>query len=157
MTALVVGLGTALVAALMFLAIALAAAAPRGMAVAEMLRVYPNLLRLLVSLSKDKQVARPVRWRLVIAVAYNAQPFNLIPDFIPVIGLADNAIITAWAVRSAVRKSGPEVVVNNWRGSDASFAVLCRLCRLPIDQRPRCDAEVEQTPEVSGSSLGRRT
>lgn len=128
---LLIGLATALAAAFVALIVAAVAAAPAGMPTADLLRVYPELVRLLVSLSKDKSVACPVRWRLLVALAYNVQPINLIPDFIPVIGLADNVVITAWAVRSALRRSGAEVVLSHWRGSPASFTLLCRLCRLP--------------------------
>lgn len=132
MTALLIGLAITLAAAFVALIMAAVAAAPTGMPTADLLRVYPDLVRLLVSLSKDKRVARPVRWRLLVALAYNVQPINLIPDFIPVVGLADNVVITAWAVRSALRRSGAEVVLCHWRGSLASFTVLCRLCHLHL-------------------------
>ena len=130
MTALLIGLATALAAAFVALIAAAVAAAPAGMPAADLLRVYPDLFRLLVSLSKDKRVARSVRWRLLVALAYNVQPINLIPDFIPVVGLADNVVITAWAIRSALRRSGAGVVLCHWRGSPASFTLLCRLCHL---------------------------
>lgn len=135
-TALLVGLATALAAAFIILLVAAAVAAPRDMPATEVLRVYPDVLRLLIRLSRDPRVSRPVRWRLLIAVAYNVQPINLIPDFIPVVGMLDNVVVTAWAVRSAVRRSGPEVVFSLWRGSPAGFALLCRLCRLSADPRP---------------------
>ena len=111
---------------------AAALARPRGLSPADLLRVYPDLVRLLVSLSRDRRVGRAVRWRLLVALVYNAQPFNLIPDFIPVIGFADNVVVTAWAVRSAIRRAGPAVVLSNWSGSRAGFALVCRLCRLKI-------------------------
>jgi len=135
-TTLLVGLATALVAAFVILLVAAAVAAPRDMPATEVLRVYPDVLRLLIRLSRDPRVSRPVRWRLLIAVAYNVQPINLIPDFIPVVGMLDNVVVTAWAVRSAVRRSGPEVVFSLWRGSPAGFALLCRLCRISAQPHP---------------------
>lgn len=133
---MLVSLATAVGAAIAVLLVAAVVAAPRDMPAADLLRVYPDLVRLLVSLSKDKRVARPVRWRLLVALAYNAQPFNLIPDFIPVIGLVDNVVITAWAIRGAIRTSGGDIVLSHWRGSPASFSLLCRLCRLKTTTRP---------------------
>lgn len=130
MTALLVGFGTALIVAMAALSLAALIAAPRDMPRADLLRLYPDLVCLLVGLARDKRVAWPVRWRLLAALAYNAQPINLIPDFIPVVGLADNVVITAWAVRSAIRKSGTEIVLCHWRGSSPSLALLCRLCRI---------------------------
>lgn len=145
MIALLLATATALVAALAALVVAAVVAAPRGMGAAEMLRVYPELIRLLVNLSKDRRVERPVRWRLLLALIYNVQPINLIPNFIPVIGLADNVAITAWAIRSAVRRSGPQVVADNWRGSEASLALLYRLCRLKATPEISCDDEPERS------------
>jgi uncharacterized membrane protein YkvA (DUF1232 family) len=134
---LAVGLLTSLVAAAAALLIAAAVARPRGLSPGELLRVYPDSVRLLASLSKDRRVGRAVRWRLLVALVYNIQPINIIPDFVPVIGLADNVVVTAWAVRSAIRKSGPAVVLSNWSGSRAGFTLLCRLCRLNVaDEKP---------------------
>jgi len=62
---------------------------------------------------------------------------NVIPGFVPVIGLADNVMVTAWALRSAIRKSGPDVVSSNWPGSRAGFALLYRLCQLKTDPGDR--------------------
>ena len=132
MATLAVGLATSLLAAVVALLIAAAVARPRGLSPGDLLRVYPGLVRLLASLSKDPRVGRTVRWRLLVALVYNAQPFNVIPDFVPVIGFADNVVVTAWAVRSAIRKSGPAVVFSNWSGSRAGFALVCQLCRLKI-------------------------
>jgi uncharacterized membrane protein YkvA (DUF1232 family) len=135
--ALAVGLATSLVAAVAALLIAAALARPRGLSAGDLLRVYPDLVRLLARLSRDKRVGRAVRWRLLVALVYNAQPINLIPDFVPVVGLADNIAVTAWAVRSAIRKSGPAVLLSNWRGSPASLDLLCRLCRLNLAHAER--------------------
>ena len=140
MATLAIGLAMSLVAAAAALLIAAAFARPRGLSPGELLRVYPGLARLLVSLSRDRRVGRAVRWRLLVALAYNAQPFNVIPDFVPVIGFADNIVVTAWAVRSAIRSSGPAVVLSNWSGSRAGFALVCRLCRMrisPEEMEPR--------------------
>ena len=150
MTALLIGLATALAAAFVALIVAAVAAAPAGMPAADLLRVYPDLFRLLVSLSKDKRVARSVRWRLLVALAYNVQPINLIPDFIPVVGLADNVVITAWAIRSALRRSGAEVVLCHWRGSPASFTLLCRLCHFHM--QPKLSAGDNLEPSETRSA-----
>ena len=62
-------------------------------------------------------------------MAYNAQPINLIPDFIPVIGFADNIAVMAWALRAAVRASGTAAVAQHWQGSDETLALLHRVLR----------------------------
>jgi uncharacterized membrane protein YkvA (DUF1232 family) len=146
-----VGLATSLVAVIAAVLIAAALGRPRGVSAGELLRLFPDLVRLLASLSKDRRVSRTVRWRLLVALAYNAQPINLIPDFVPVIGLVDNIMVAAWAVRSAIRKSGPAIVLSNWSGTPAGFALLCRLCRLNA-----ADEETETPePDIMSAADGR--
>jgi uncharacterized membrane protein YkvA (DUF1232 family) len=147
---LAIGLAMSLVAAVAALLIAAAVARPRGLSTCEVLRVYPGLVRLLASLSRDQRVGRAVRWRLLVALVYHAQPLNLIPDFIPVIGFADNVVVTAWAVRSAIRKAGPAVVLSNWSGSRAGFALVCRLCRLRISHEEMESQELAPMPGGQG-------
>lgn len=114
------------------LIIALAVAGPRGPLLREALRVLPDLLRLLRRLAADADLPRGVRIRLVLLFAYLALPFDLVPDFIPVLGYADDAIIVALVLRSVVRKAGIEAVRAHWPGSADGFAVLCRLTGLPL-------------------------
>jgi uncharacterized membrane protein YkvA (DUF1232 family) len=101
-----------------------------GQSVGDLLRVFPGSLRLAVALYRDSTLPRSVRWRLGIAVIYNIQPVNLIPDVVPVIGFADNIAVLAWALRSAVRIAGRDSVGQHWTGSPESLAVLYRILRL---------------------------
>jgi uncharacterized membrane protein YkvA (DUF1232 family) len=71
-----------------------------------------------------------VRVRLALLMVYLASPIDLIPDFLPVIGYADDAIIVAFVLRSVVRRSGIEAVRAHWPGSDDGFAALSRLTGL---------------------------
>ena len=100
-----------------------------GVAVAA--RVLADTVRLLGSLVKDPRTPRAVRWRLVLAAVYCGQPFNLIPDFIPVVGYVDNIVVAAWAMRSVVRLAGSGAVAEHWRGSPEDFGLLCRVLRVP--------------------------
>jgi len=158
--AALIGLATAVVAAFAALLAAAVFAAPKNARKADLLWLYPDLVRLLVGLSRDRRVAWPVRWRLLVAAAYNVQPINLIPDFVPVVGLADNVVVAAWAVRGAIRRSGPEVVLSHWHGNPASFAVVCRLCRLDAHSagaQPEPAAGEEAGGRVPASSGGRNS
>ena len=131
------GLAVALVACLALLAVALVWLRPRDMPMKETARLVPDSVRLVRSLARDPTVPRSVRWRLLIAVAYNAQPINLIPDFVPVIGFADNIVVVAWALRGTVRKTGPETIARHWHGSEETLALLYRLVRVrPPDGQP---------------------
>ncbi|GAB3808673.1 YkvA family protein [Micromonospora zhanjiangensis] len=68
-----------------------------------------------------------MRVRLGLLMAYLAIPIDLIPDFIPVIGYADDAIIVAAVLRSVVRRAGIDAVRRHWPGTEDGFAALCRL------------------------------
>jgi uncharacterized membrane protein YkvA (DUF1232 family) len=113
------------------LTLVLIVARPKGLGWRGLTVFFPNVLRLLRGLYRDPDVPRSVRIRVWIAVAYNIQPVNLIPDFVPVIGFADNVVVTAWALRSAVRRAGPDAVARHWPGTSEQFALLLRVARLP--------------------------
>jgi len=103
----------------------------------ESLRLLPDLLRLLPRLARDDSLPRGVRVRLWLLLAYLASPIDLIPDFIPVLGYADDAIIVAAALRSVVRRAGPEPLQRHWPGSDDGLRALTRLAGLPADTATR--------------------
>jgi uncharacterized membrane protein YkvA (DUF1232 family) len=92
----------------------------------DMLRLLPDLLRLLKRLAGDKTLPRDARIRLWLLLAYLATPIDVIPDFIPVIGYADDAIIVAPALRSVARRCGPETLHRHWSGIPAGLAAVQR-------------------------------
>ena len=67
--------------------------------------------------------------RLWLLLGYLALPFDLVPDFIPVLGYADDAILVSWVLRSVIRAAGPEVVAEHWPGTPEGLAVVRRLTR----------------------------
>jgi uncharacterized membrane protein YkvA (DUF1232 family) len=91
-----------------------------------MLRLSPDLLRLLKRLAGDADLPRGVRVRLWLLLAYLAVPIDLIPDFVPVVGYADDAIIVALALRSVARRAGPPALHRHWPGSPAGLAAVLR-------------------------------
>ena len=101
----------------------------------EMLRLLPDLLRLLKRLAGDKSLPRGVRVRLWLLLAYLAVPIDLIPDFIPVIGYADDAIIVALALRSVAHRAGRQALHRHWPGTPAGLAAVLRATGIRDDQR----------------------
>jgi len=133
---LLVSIGIGLAVVYLGLLGALLVARPRGNLLGEALRLLPDLLRLLRRLAADPSVPRSVRVRLWLLLAYLAVPIDLVPDFVPVLGYADDAIIVSLVLRSVVRRSGPPVVRRHWPGTDEGLAALARLTRLQLDPRP---------------------
>ncbi|GAA3734738.1 DUF1232 domain-containing protein [Plantactinospora mayteni] len=124
---ILIGVAVAVVASWMALLIGLLIVRPSGPLLKEALRILPDLLRLLRRLAGDATLPRGVRVRLGLLMAYLAIPIDLIPDFIPVIGYADDAIIVAAVLRSVVRRAGIGAVRRHWPGTEDGFAALCRL------------------------------
>jgi uncharacterized membrane protein YkvA (DUF1232 family) len=126
-----IGAGTALLLAWLALVVALVLARPRGALLREALRLLPDVLRLIRRLAADPDLPRGVRIRLGALLAYLALPIDLIPDFIPVLGYADDAIIVTAVLRSVVRRAGIGAVRAHWPGTDDGFTALARLTGLP--------------------------
>jgi uncharacterized membrane protein YkvA (DUF1232 family) len=110
---------------------ALALVRPRGSLLTEAIRLLPDLLRLIPRLARDRTLPRGVRVRLWLLLAYLAMPLDLVPDFIPVLGYADDAIVVAAVLRSVVRTAGPQALERHWPGTEDGFAAVRRLAGLP--------------------------
>jgi uncharacterized membrane protein YkvA (DUF1232 family) len=105
---------------------------PDEMRARELLRLLPDVLRLVRRLAGDGTLPRGVRVRLWLVLAYLAVPIDLVPDFIPVLGHADDAIVVALALRSVVRRAGAAAVERHWPGTPEGLAALRRASRLPV-------------------------
>ncbi|BCY10024.1 YkvA family protein [Actinoplanes sp. L3-i22] len=125
-----ISVGVALLVVWLAALVALLVAKPGKAQLTEALRLLPDLLRLLTRLAGDRTLPRGVRIRLGLLLAYLAIPFDLIPDFIPVLGYADDAIIVVAVLRSTVRRAGLDAVRRNWPGTEDGFAALSRLTGL---------------------------
>ncbi|MET8847488.1 YkvA family protein [Amycolatopsis sp. NPDC004625] len=124
---LLIGLAAALLLAWLVLVVALVVVRPRGGLLREALRLLPDVLRLIRRLAGDKTLPRGVRVRLGLLLAYLALPIDLVPDFVPVLGYADDAIIVTAVLRGVVRRAGLDAVRAHWPGTDDGFAALARL------------------------------
>jgi uncharacterized membrane protein YkvA (DUF1232 family) len=111
---------------------ALLVARPKGNLLGEALRLLPDLVRLLRRLAGDAGVHRAARVRLWLLLGYLATPIDLVPDFVPVLGYADDAIIVSLVLRSVVRRAGAPVVRRHWPGTDDGLAAVGRLTGLQL-------------------------
>lgn len=119
------------------LVIVLVVVRPRGGLLSESLRLLPDVLRLVRRLAADPTLPRGIRVRLGLLLVYLASPLDLIPDFIPVIGYADDAILVTWVLRTVVRRAGLDAVRAHWPGTPDGFTALTRLTRLTrVDNTP---------------------
>ena len=101
----ITGLFFGLFALWLVLIVGLRWVAPDKVRLRDTVRLLPDLLRLLTRLARDRTVPPGVRVRLALVLAYLALPIDLVPDFLPVVGYADDAIIVAFTLRSVIKYS----------------------------------------------------
>jgi uncharacterized membrane protein YkvA (DUF1232 family) len=141
-----IGIGAAVMLAWVALVIGLAVLRPRGGLLQEAVRILPDTLHLIRRLAADPTLPRGVRIRLALLVVYLAIPLDLIPDFIPILGYADDAIVVTAVLRSVVRRAGLEALRTYWPGTDDGFTALCRLTGLTT----QTSAVEYENPHTSG-------
>jgi len=101
---------------------------PDELTLRDAVRLVPDLLRLIKRLAGDRSLPRGARVRLVLLLGYLAMPIDLVPDFIPVLGYADDVVIVALVLRSVVRAAGPEALERHWPGTPEGLQVVRTLC-----------------------------
>jgi uncharacterized membrane protein YkvA (DUF1232 family) len=94
---------------------------------AAALRLIPDLVRLVRGLLSDSGTPTSIRVALAGLLLYLLSPIDLIPDFVPVIGSADDLIVSAVVLRWVGRRVGLDVLWARWTGGPAGFEVLRRL------------------------------
>lgn len=105
--------------------------AGRRSAAKELAALLPNLVKLFKDLVRDPRVPRGSKALLVFAAMWVASPIDLIPEFIPVLGPLDDAVVAALVLRHVLRRAGREVVEEHWRGDPATLQRLLRLFSVP--------------------------
>src|SRR2546428_8646512 len=102
----------------------------------------PDCIVLVTRLAREPRVSRRRKLLLVALIGYLALPFDLVPDFIPVAGQLDDAIIVALVLRSFVRSGGKDLIRELWPGPEQSLALIMRLA-LPKNAKS-CEPEGPQ-------------
>ena len=105
--------------------------AGRGSEARALARLVPDCLVLARGLLGDREVPGRCKLALVGLVAYLASPIDLVPDFLPVIGVLDDAILVALTLRWIVRVAGAERIGHHWRGSARGLELVLRVAYRP--------------------------
>ena len=114
--------------ALFLAGLALAGRGPEARALA---RLVPDCLVLARGLLSDREVPTRCKLALGALVLYLASPIDLVPDFLPVIGVLDDAIVVALVLRWLVREAGADRVRRHWRGSPRGLELVLRVAYRP--------------------------
>jgi uncharacterized membrane protein YkvA (DUF1232 family) len=119
--------GLALVVLLYALFVAALVVAGRRAAARAVAAFVPDCLILFKRLLGDDRVPRRKKIVLAALVPYLAMPIDLVPDFIPVAGYLDDAVLVALALRYVLRGGGAGLIEEHWPGPPSSLGVVLRL------------------------------
>jgi uncharacterized membrane protein YkvA (DUF1232 family) len=128
-------LGLALTATLYASFVAVLVIAGRRSEAAAVARVIPDCIVLVRRLIADPRVSRRRKVLLVALVGYLAMPFDFVPDFIPVAGQLDDAILVALVLRAMLSGSGRALAAEHWPGPEQSLRAILAL--VPPNSRRR--------------------
>ncbi|HYF11090.1 MAG TPA: DUF1232 domain-containing protein [Actinomycetota bacterium] len=117
-------LGLAIAAGVWLLAVGVLYLAGRRSAARELATLIPNVVLLFRGLLRDPRVPRRTKWLVGFGVAWLVSPIDLVPEFLPVVGPLDDAIVAALIMRSVPRRTDLEVVAEHWRGDPATLSRL---------------------------------
>jgi uncharacterized membrane protein YkvA (DUF1232 family) len=87
----------------------------------------PDCIVLFRRLLRDDRIPRRSKLLLAALIGYLALPIDLVPDFIPIAGQLDDAIIVVLALRSVLRAGGPQLLREYWPGPPWSLNAISRL------------------------------
>jgi Uncharacterized conserved protein len=128
-----VGIGVAV----WLLAIVALVAVGRRSAARELATLIPDLLVLFRGLLRDPKVSQGSKLWLWFAIVWLVSPIDLIPEFVPVAGPLDDAIVAALVLRHILRRTDASVLSGHWRGDPATLAKIFRIADVrSIDRSP---------------------
>jgi uncharacterized membrane protein YkvA (DUF1232 family) len=134
---LLLALGVAVLCYLGFVAALLIAG--RRTAARALAGFIPDCIVLFRRVLADPRVALRRKLVLVALVLYLSMPIDLVPDFIPLAGQLDDAIIVALVLRYLLRADGPQLLRRHWPGPEESLGVVVRLAYGRGEPRPSLD------------------
>ncbi len=102
-----------------------------------LLRALPDLARLMARLVADPVLPRTAKIALAAAAVYLLSPFDLIPDFIPLVGYLDDALLAAVLVDGVLNYVDRPLILKYWPGTPESLERLARAARLFAAWVPR--------------------
>ena len=100
--------------------------AGRRTAAREVAMLLPNLAVLFKGLIRDPRVPRGSKMLLVLGAVWIASPIDLIPEFLPVVGPLDDAVVASLVLRHLLKRAGPEVVREHWQGDPRTIGLILR-------------------------------
>lgn len=96
----------------------------------QLATLLPDLAALLRGLLRDPRVPGSSKILVGFAIVWVVSPIDLLPEFLPVIGPLDDVIVVALVIRHLVKRAGPQVIRDHWRGDPAMLERALHALRL---------------------------
>jgi uncharacterized membrane protein YkvA (DUF1232 family) len=96
----------------------------------ELVSFLPNVIRLFRGLLGDERVPRSSKVLLLLGAFWLACPIDLIPEFLPGVGALDDAVVAGLILRHVVKRAGPDIVRDHWRGEPKTIGLMLRAARV---------------------------
>jgi uncharacterized membrane protein YkvA (DUF1232 family) len=90
----------------------------------DYLLLLPDFVALLVRLARDSRIGKSQKIMIGGIILYVISPIDIIPDFIPVIGLIDDLLLVVYGLNSILNEIDPEIVREHWSGKDDLLLTL---------------------------------
>ena len=100
---------------------------PKDARLGDLVRVVPDVLRMVRDLIRDRSAPIGPRLAVVGLLVWLLNPIDLIPEFIPVLGPLDDVVVAVLVLRYVRRKLGEEGFRRRWPGSDEGYVLLARV------------------------------
>jgi uncharacterized membrane protein YkvA (DUF1232 family) len=123
----ILGVAAGFLVAWLLLVAFLWAVRPRDARLGELLRIVPDVARLVRRLIGDRTVPFLVRAALIGLLAWLVSPIDLIPEFVPVLGPLDDVVVAVLVLRYVHRRLGENELLRRWPGTPDGYAMLLRL------------------------------
>jgi len=85
----------------------------------DLVFALPQIIRLLWRVIRDDRVPGIVRGGLIAIAGYLALPFDIIPDWIPIVGQLDDFVVLTVGVRAMLRRIPEPILIEHWGGEPA--------------------------------------
>ena len=84
--------------------------------VIEYLLILPDFIALLVRLARDTRIDTAQKVMIGGIILYVVSPIDILPDFIPVLGMIDDLLLVVYGINTILNEIDPEIVKEHWSG-----------------------------------------
>lgn len=96
----------------------------------EYLFLLPDFFILLTRLAVDKRVQNKKKVMVAGIIAYVMMPFDIIPDFIPIIGQIDDLVLVVLGLNMILNDIDKKILLDNWSGEGQLLELLQKISSL---------------------------